>query len=80
MTIQVVQTAPIIVAELQLTLAWYKMSKRELLFILTGVSLGLKARGEVLPDLELAISTGEPELFLGKEMLYEQELSEGIDK
>ncbi len=51
MTIQVAQTASIIVAELMATLAWYRMSKRELLFILTGVSLGLKAKGEVIPDL-----------------------------
>lgn len=80
MTIQVAQTASIIVAELLVTMAWYRMSKQELLFILTGVSLGLKAKGEVIPDLELAITTGEPELFLGKEMLYEQKHSERISQ
>ena len=55
-----------IVAEVTVLMSWYKVTKKDMNMILLGVSLGLKTQGVIIPDLELALSTEQPEIFLGK--------------
>lgn len=52
--------------ELTILMSWYKVTNRDMNMILLGVSLGLKTQGVSIPDLELALSTEQPNLFLGK--------------
>lgn len=70
----------LVIAEVALALSWYRMSKSEVNFVLLGASLGLKSQGYIDPNLELAIATGKPELFLGKEVGYEQEHCEATNQ
>lgn len=75
MIIAVTNPSVFIVTELLLAMSWYRMSKAEVNFVLLGVSLGLKAHGYSDPNLELAIASGKPELFLGKEGSYHEQES-----
>ena len=56
--------------ELLNVLTWYKVTKQELNYVLTGVSIGLKCQGITDANLELAITSQMPEIFLGKEIKY----------
>lgn len=70
MIIKSVTPAALAVIELLTVLSWYKMTKSELVFVLTGVSIGFKCQGIVDANLELAITSQMPEIFLGKEIKY----------
>ena len=79
-----IHKAPLVVTlllDIHTSLHWYRFKGEELSMVLLGVSLGLKSQGIVIADLELAIGTGQPEIFLGKEVtLNEQEPSKAVNK
>jgi hypothetical protein len=75
-----VNHSALITSEIVATLAWYRVTKTELNFVLLGASLGLKSQGITDPNLELAITSGQPEIFLGTEVRYEQEYCESTYK
>ena len=80
MIIKTVTPAALAAIELLSVLSWYKMSKSELVFVLTGVSIGLKVQGITDANLELAITTQMPEIFLGKENVNDtKEVGKGLD-
>lgn len=65
MTIATSMAIKMIIGEIAALTAWYALTDRELYLLLLGTSLGLKANNVVIPDLELAIVSQKPELFLG---------------